>query len=70
MGGLGAGRSLAVAGPIVPQARRVLKSATPAPACNPSDPNHTTLPGVVESSRFGIVYLLLATTLPFFPTAM
>ncbi len=38
--GLEAQRSLAVAGPIVPQTGRVLKSATPAPAFNPPDPNH------------------------------
>ena len=36
--GLEARSSQAVAGPIVPQAGRVLKSATPAPAFNPLDP--------------------------------
>ena len=40
MGGLGARMSQAVAGSIVHQVGRVLKSATPAPAFNPRDPNH------------------------------
>ena len=40
MAALGAGKSRAVAGSIVPQTGQVLKSATPAPAFNPPDPNH------------------------------
>jgi len=54
MGGLKAHKSAVVAGPIVPQTRRVLKSATPAPACNPPDPNHAPTPRSLRDSGYRV----------------
>ena len=42
----------------MPQAGQVLKSATPAPACNPPDPNHA--PGVRRWDRRDAGYLDVA----------